>query len=332
LEGAPQGGIANPDARIARTVFAAAVMTLGMVAVLRWPLKQALLFSALISATDPVAVIAMFKDNNVRGRLRLLVESESLFNDGVAAVLFSLVLAWAQSTDATPISSGKIALSLVEVAGGGLLAGTCCAGVAILLVGRTADYLVESSLTMVVAYGSFLLAEHFQCSGVLATVSAGLIMGNIGILAQGEQARITKRGREFTLALWDFIAFIANSLVFLLIGLAVGGISFDTLGLQALAIIVVLVLISRALTVYPICLAFNWSKWCIEASFQHVLWWGGLRGAFCLALVLSLDPSLLMRNHIVVATFGVVVFSVVLQGLTMPILLRVTGISTPPST
>lgn len=313
------------------TVLAAALMTLGMVAVLRWPLKQALLFSALISATDPVAVIAMFKDNNVRGRLRLLVESESLFNDGVAAVLFSLVLAWAQSTDATPISSGKIALSLVEVAGGGLLAGTCCAGVAILLVGRTADYLVESSLTMVVAYGSFLLAEHFQCSGVLATVSAGLIMGNIGILAQGEQARITKRGREFTLALWDFIAFIANSLVFLLIGLAVGGISFDTVGLQALAMIVVLVLISRALTVYPICLAFTWSKWSIGASFQHVLWWGGLRGAFCLALVLSLDPSLSMRDQIVVATFGVVVFSVVLQGLTMPLLLRVTGISTPPS-
>jgi CPA1 family monovalent cation:H+ antiporter len=273
----------------------------------------------------------MFKDNNVRGRLRLLVESESLFNDGVAAVLFSLVLAGAQSTDVTPISSGKIALSLVEFAGGGLLAGTCCAGVAILLVGRTADYLVESSLTMVVAYGSFLLAEHFQCSGVLATVSAGLIMGNIGILAQGEQARITKRGREFTLALWDFIAFIANSLVFLLIGLAVGGISFNTQALQALAIIVVLVLISRALTVYPICLAFSWSKWSIGASFQHVLWWGGLRGAFCLALVLSLDPSLFMRDQIVVATFGVVVFSVVFQGLTMPLLLRATGISTPPS-
>lgn len=309
------------------TVVAALAMTAGTVGILGWPFKQALLFASLISATDPVAVIAMFKDNNVRGRLRLLLESESLLNDGVAAVLFSLVFAWVQASGAGPLSPSQITLSLVEIVGGGLLAGIGCAGAAILLVGRTGDYLVESSLTMVVAYGSFLLAEHFQCSGVLATVSSGLIMGNVGILAVGDQARITKRGREFTLALWDFVAFIANSLVFLLIGLAVGGIPFNTLGLQALAVIVILVLISRAFTVYPICAAFNWSRWRIGASFQHVLWWGGLRGAFCLALVLSLDPSFFMRDKIIVATFGVVVFSVVFQGLTMPLLLRVTGIT-----
>jgi CPA1 family monovalent cation:H+ antiporter len=307
------------------TIVAAVAVAVGMTYILAWPLKPALLFGVLIAATDPV--IAMFKDNDVRGRLRLLVESESLLNDSVAAVLFSLALAWVQASATAQITSAEIGQSLLVIVGGGLLAGIASAAVAIGLAGRTVDYLVESALTMVVAYGSFLLAEHFHCSGVLATVSAGLVMGNLGILSEGDGVRITKRGREFTLALWDFIAFIANSLIFLLIGLAVAGIPFSALGMKALAIIVVLVLIGRALTVYPICAAFRWSRWRIGMSFQHVLWWGGLRGALGLALVLSLDPMLAMRDQIVVATFGVVVFSVVIQGLTMPLLLHATGIA-----
>ena len=180
---------------------------------------------------------------------------------------------------------------------------------------------------MVVAYGSFLLAERCHGSGVLATVTAGLVMGNLGILGEGDDIPISQRGREFTLALWDFIAFIANSLVFLLIGLTVAGIPFSTLGVKALAIAIAAVLAGRAITVYPICAAFHWSRWRITAAFQHVLWWGGLRGALALALALSLDQGLPMRNQLVVATFGVVVFSVVLQGLTMPLLLHATGIT-----
>jgi CPA1 family monovalent cation:H+ antiporter len=309
------------------TVIAAAVVAVGMVYALAWPIKPALLFGALIAATDPVAVIAMFKDNSVRGRLRLLVESESLLNDGVAAVLFSLVLAWPQASVETAVTLTQIAQSLLLVVGGSVLVGTVCASAAIALAGRTADYLIESTLTTVVAYGSFLLAEHSHCSGVLATVTAGLLMGNLGILAVGEGKSISKRGREFTLALWDFAAFVANSLVFLLIGLTVAGISFDQFGFRALAIVIALVLLGRALTVYPISVGFAWSKWRIGLGFQHVLWWGGLRGALGLALALSLDPTLQMRDQILVATFGVVVFSVVLQGLTMPLLLRAIGIT-----
>jgi CPA1 family monovalent cation:H+ antiporter len=309
------------------TLIAAFFVAAGMVYGLGWPLRSALLFGVLIAATDPVAVIAMFKDNGITGRLRLLVESESLANDGVAAVLFSLVLAWSQTPGNQTATPGDIAQTLLVTVGGGVLSGSVFAAAAIVIAGRTADHLVESSLTLVVAYGSFLMAQQFHCSAVLATVTAGLLMGNLGILADGEHSRISQRGREFTLELWDFFAFIANSLVFLLIGLTVAGIPVRELGGRLLLIIICFVLLGRALTVYPLCLAFMGSRWRIPFSLQHVLWWGGLRGALGLALALSLDPSLQMRDQILVATFGVVVFSVVVQGLTMPLVLRATAAS-----
>jgi monovalent cation:H+ antiporter, CPA1 family len=309
------------------TLIAAVFVAAGMVFALGWPLRSALLFGVLIAATDPVAVIAMFKDNGITGRLRLLVESESLANDGVAAVLFSLVLVWSQTTGNQTATPGDIAQTLLVTVGGGVLSGAVFAAAAIVIAGRTADHLVESSLTVVVAYGSFLMAERLHCSPVLGTVTAGLLMGNLGILADGERSQISRRGREFTLELWDFFAFIANSLVFLLIGLTVAGIAVTKLGDMSLLIIICLVLIGRAVTVYPVCLTFMKSRWRIPFNSQHVLWWGGLRGALGLALALSLDPALQMRDQILVATFGVVVFSVVVQGLTMPLLLRVAAVS-----
>ena len=133
---------------------------------------------------------------------------------------------------------------------------------------------------------------------------------------------MSSRGREFALDLWEFIAFIANSLVFLLIGLSIANVSFSRLSVIAFAAIIALVLLGRALTVYPLCLLFARSRWAIPLRAQHVLWWGGLRGALGLALALVLPASLPYRGEIVVATFGVVAFSVILQGLTMPRLLR----------
>lgn len=184
------------------TLIAAVFVAASMVYGLGWPLRSALLFGVLIAATDPVAVIAMFKDNGVKGRLRLLVESESLANDGVAAVLFSLVLAWSRTAGNQTATPGDIAQTLLVTVGGGVLSGAVFAAAAIVIAGRTADHLVESSLTLVVAYGSFLMAERFHCSPVLATVTAGLLMGNLGILADGEHGRISPRGREFTLLGW----------------------------------------------------------------------------------------------------------------------------------
>jgi CPA1 family monovalent cation:H+ antiporter len=304
------------------TLISAVVVTAGMAVVLDWPIRSALLFGVLIAATDPVAVIAMFKDNGVTGRLRLLVESESLFNDGVAAVLFSLTLTWAQAAGGDLVTPTEVVKNLLFTVGGGTMVGLACAGVAIAVAGRTSDYLVESTLTAVTAYGSFLLAEHFLYSGVLATVAAGLLLGNMGILSENDRGRMSPRGREFAIALWDFIAFIVNSLIFLLIGMTLAGIPFSRVGAVTLATIIGLVLLARAATVYPLCLLFVRSRWAIAFRSQHVLWWGGLRGALGLALALALPPSLAYRNEILVATFAVVAFSVVVQGLTMPLLLR----------
>jgi len=295
-----------------------------MQAALAWPLPAALIFGVLIAATDPVAVIAMFKDTGITGRLRLIVESESLLNDGVAAVLFVIVLGWAQAMGQGSMTAGAIARDLALTAGGGVLVGLACGGVVVAVAGRSRDHLVETALTTVAAYGSFLLAEHLHVSGVLATVAAGLLMGNLGIL--GSHDFLLLRGREFVLAFWEFAAFIANSLVFLLIGLTVAHLPMTGLGPAGFAVCVGLVLLGRAVTVYPLCLVFAWSHWAIPVRGQHVLWWGGLRGALALALTLALPPSLPGRNEIVAAAFTVVAFSVVVQGLTMPPLLRLLGL------
>ncbi len=159
------------------TLIAAVFVAASMVYGLGWPLRcPALLFGVLIAATDPVAVIAMFKDNGIKGRLRLLIERESLANDGVAAVLFSLVLAWSQTAGNQTATPGDIAQTLLVTVGGGVLSGAVFAAAAIVIAGRTADHLVESSLTLVVAYGSFLMAERFHCSPVLATVPARTLL------------------------------------------------------------------------------------------------------------------------------------------------------------
>jgi CPA1 family monovalent cation:H+ antiporter len=307
------------------TIVAAGVVAEGVVLVLGWPPGPALLFGVLMAATDPVAVVAMFKDNKIAGRVRLLVESESLFNDGVAAVLFTLALAWVAAADGPAIAPAAVAQVLLFTVGGGIVAGLACAGAVVVIAGRTSDHLVESTLTTVAAYGSFLVAEHFHCSGVLATVAAGLLTGNLTVLNGEAESQISSTGRQFILDLWEFIAFIANSFVFLLIGLTVAEVSFRRLGLTAFATIIALVLVGRAFTVYPICGVFAWSRWAIPIAAQNVLWWGGLRGALGLALALALPASLPFRGEIIAATFGVVAFSVVLQGLTMPPLLRRAG-------
>jgi CPA1 family monovalent cation:H+ antiporter len=289
-------------------IVSAAFVAAGMAFLLSWPAMPALVFGVLIAATDPIAVIALFKDIGVTGRLRLLVESESLFNDGVAAVLFGLTLTWTQSLQGASMSGAMVALTLAKVAGGGVLIGIACGIVAIAFAWRTSDHLVETALTAVAAYG---------------TVAAGLLMGNLGVLIEDEgRAALSSQGREFVIAFWEFAAFIANSLVFLLIGLRVAGMAFADVGWAIVPVATLLVLAGRAVSVYPLCLPFARSRWAVPMREQHILWWGGLRGALALALALALPISLPFNNDILIATFGVVTFSVVVQGLTMPMLIR----------
>lgn len=306
----------------AGTLIAAAVVATSMTAY-GWPLLSAMVFGSLIAATDPVAIIAMFKDNRIKGRMRLLVESESLLNDGAAAVLFVMALAFAQSGGADQ-SAAAIAMTLAKIVLGGVAVGAMFGGGAILVSLRTSEHLVEASLTTIAAFGSFLVAEHLHVSGVLATVTAGLVMGNLGILSE-QGGYISLKGREFVLSFWDFAAFLANSVVFLLIGADVATIPFDRVGATPVAVAIATVLCARAITVYPLSSLFFFSRWKISFREQHVLWWGGLRGALALALALSLPDSLPLRDEIVAVTFAVVGFSIVVQGLTMPLLLRALG-------
>lgn len=158
-------------------LLAGGLTTAGIHYLVGWPWGPAVLFGALISATDPVSVIATFKELGVTGRLRLLVEAESLFNDGTVAVIFGIALA---AISGGTISAGGIASNFIITVVGGVLCGLLTSGAMILLAGRTEDHLIELTFTTVAAYGSFLLAEHFHFSGVLATLAAGILIGNTG--------------------------------------------------------------------------------------------------------------------------------------------------------
>ncbi|WP_457797196.1 cation:proton antiporter [Methylocystis sp. S23] len=306
------------------TVVSAAVVAYACVALLGWPLPSALVFGSLIAATDPVAIIAMFKDNGVKGRLRLLVESESLLNDGAAAVLFVMALAWAESHGAGQ-GAGEIMLTLARIVLGGVAIGALVGGAAIIIAMGTAEHLVEVALTTIAAFGSFLFAEHFHFSGVLACVTAGLMMGNLGLLREDDRSYLSERGREFVHGFWEYAAFLANSMVFLMIGVDVASTPFAEYGFALVFAVIAITLAARAAAVYPLSALFLPTRWRISFGEQHVLWWGGLRGALGLALALSLPESLPMRDVVVVATFGVVAFSIVAQGLTMPLLMRALG-------
>ncbi len=300
----------------AGVALAATLTAAGMVAIVGWGLPAAVVFGFLIAATDPVSVIATFQDAGVGGRLRLLVEAESLANDGTAAVATAAALAWAAGEATTP---GAIGAALVVTVGGGLLCGAGVGALLLWVAGRARDPLVEITLTMVAAYGSFLLAEHWHLSGILATVAAGVVAGNApGLGRAGDAARAAIQGY------WDYVAFTANSVIFLMLGSHAAR-ELPTLWVPALAAIG-LVTVGRAVAIYPLCALFARSRLAVERRHQHVLVWGGLRGALALALALGLPASLPGREAVVTTTFAVVLFSIVVQGLTVTPLMRRLGL------
>ncbi len=297
-------------------VLSGGVTAAGMHYAMGWQWMDALIFGALIAATDPVSVIATFKEARAHGRLLVLIEAESLFNDGTAAVAFGAVAALAMGQQ---LSSGQIALMLARTIGGGVLCGAAVAVVSLLLMGRTTDHLVEITFTTVAAYGSFLLADHFGLSGVLATITAGLVMSNLKSLDG-----ISPRGKEAIHAFWEYAGFVATSMVFLLIGIQQSRHNFLAVWLPTAAAIG-FVLLGRAFAVYGCCLAFSRSSLRVSGKHQHILFWGGLRGALALALALGLPEHLPLREEIVTISFGVVAFTIFVQGLTMTPFLRRMG-------
>lgn len=297
-------------------VLSAGVTAAGMHYLASWQWIDALVFGALIAATDPVSVVATFKEAKAQGRLLVLIETESLFNDGTAAVAFGVVVALASGQH---LSSIEVTAMLIRTILGGILCGAVVAFAALALAGRTNDHLVEITFTTVAAYGSFLLADHFGLSGVLATITAGLVMGNFNWFNA-----ISERGKEAVQAFWEYAAFVANSLVFLLIGMHEARQNFAALWLSA-AVAIALVTLGRALAIYPCCLLFSRSSLRVSGKHQHILFWGGLRGAVALALALGLPATVPMREEIITISFAVVAFSVFVQGLTMTPFLRRMG-------
>ncbi len=299
-------------------VVTAAVVAAGMHLVAGWSWLGGGLFGFLIAATDPVSVIAAFREMKVDHKLSLLVESVSLLNDGSAAVGFTVLVGLAQGGAASPAA---IAGSAAWMVLGGIAVGAAAALAVLLLAGRTDDRLVEITLTTLAAYGGFLGAEHLHMSGVLAAVAAGLIVGNVGW-----RGPISDEARRPVLAFWDYAAFLANSVVFILIGAHTSH-HLAQLFTPVSALAIVLVIVAQASAVYPLCALFIRSGQRVSLRFQHVLVWGGLRGALSLALALSLPDTLPEKGPILLAAFTVVVFSLFVQGLTMAPFIRRLGLT-----
>lgn len=291
------------------------VTALGMHYIVGWEWMSALFFGILIAATDPVSVIATFKEAGVHGRLRLLVETESLMNDGTAAVGFGVILSIAGGG---LLTVSGITISLISSIAGGIICGGIVAGIIFALARLTSDPLVEIIFTTFAAYASFLLAEHFHFSGVLSSLTAGLIIGELSPKA------LSPNGRTAVAAYWEFLGFLVNSIIFLSIGIHLSNQNFSGALIPSI-IAVLLVIFGRAFEVYACCAVFARSALRVESRHQHVLFWGGLRGALALALAVGLPTSLSNRELIISVTFIVVAFSIFVQGLTMTPLLRRLG-------
>lgn len=302
--------------------IAAAVVAAGMHYAIGWSWIGAALFGTLIAATDPVSVIASFRQMNCEPRLSMVVEAESLLNDGVAAVAFAVL-----SLIATVSADAGIAVPyFVWTLAGGMLTGIAVSAAILMVVGRTDDPLVEITLTTLAAYGSFLFAEHFHASGVISALCAGLVIGSVG-----RTGPVSRQGRDRVRWAWEYFAFLANSFVFILIGLNIAHQPLHRLGSAAAAIAILLVLAGRALAVYPLSVLFGRSRWKLEAAFQHTLFWGGLRGALALALALAVPSTVAERDAIILTAFVVVAFSILVQGLTLPWLIRRLELGPKPS-
>ncbi len=292
------------------------------------PLSSALVFGALISATDPVAVVALFRSLGAPKRLTTIVEGESLLNDGTAIVLFGIVLAAAVpmagahsgANDGASVGALAAVVQFLVVALGGVAVGAGLGWIVSQLIARVDDYLIETTLTTVLAFGAYLVGERLHVSGVLAVVVAGIVCGNLGPHGMSPTTRIV------LFNFWEYLAFVANSLVFLLIGLDVN-VRQIIQYLPQIGIAVGALLLSRALVIYGLTGIVNLYQRrspqfsAVPRSYQHVLFWGGLRGAISLALVLSLPAAFEDRGLLQVMTFGVVLFTLLIQGTTMNTLL-----------
>lgn len=270
-------------------------------------LGPAFLFGAMIAATDPISVLALFRKLGMDRRLTMILEGESLFNDGTAVVVFKLVLAVVLAGSQISIET-SVGQFLIVVLGGAVI-GSFLGFMASKITFFFEDHLLEITLTTILAYGSFLLAEALHVSPVISVVAAGIVMGNYG-----SRTAMSPTTRLAVNSFWEYTAFVVNSMVFLLIGLQV---KFDLLskyGLQ-IGVGIAAVLVARAVVVYGLCPFIQSKQHPIPFKWQHLLFWGALRGSLCMALALSIPANFEYREMIIITTFGVVLFTLLVPGL-----------------
>ncbi len=279
------------------------------------PLPYCLVFGALISPTDPIAVLGILKKTQVPAALEAKIAGESLFNDGVGVVLFTLLVAVA--TGGGELTAGGIAWLFVTETAGGILLGLAAGYVAYRAMLAIDEHNLEVLITLALVMGTYAVALHLHLSGPIAIVVAGLFIGN-----HGTQFAMSESTRDHLETFWSLLDEILNSLLFLAIGFEVFALTLTPAMLWVAASAIPLVLAARFISVsLPIRALRLWHDYTVGAI--PVLTWGGLRGGISVALALSLSPSP-VRDQILAATYGVVVFSIVVQGLTIERVVRAT--------
>ncbi len=273
----------------------------------------ALFAGVILAITDTVSVIAVFKEVSVPSRLSTIVEGESLFNDGVALVMFGLIVRVYSQGSFTILDGMQ---QLFVVIGGGVLLGLGLGYLTVGLFRQTDDTLSSILLTVAVALGAFQISQVIGVSGAVAVVVAGLFIGNIGL------SREVSASTQITLlSFWEYASFSVNTFIFLLIGLEVDLYTlWSTLPLVLLA--VVFYQIGRLLSVYPLLALLRWFDRPIPVRWQHVLFLGNVKGSLSMALALSIPLGLLQRERILALVFGAVLVSLVGQGLSLPWLVK----------
>ncbi len=269
----------------------------------------ALLAGVILAITDTVSVIAVFKEVPVPSRLSTIVEGESLFNDGVALVLFGLILK-VYSTGSLTVVEGLQELAIVIV--GGSLLGLALGYLSTGLFARLDDPLSSILLTVALALGTFQIAHLIGVSGVVAVVIAGLIFGNVGL-----SRSVAASSRVTLLSFWEYAGFGVNTFIFLLIGIEIDPVALWRI-LPAVLLAVLAYQVGRVLSVYPLLAGIGWFDRPIPLRWQHVLFFGNIKGSLSMALAFSLPSALVGREQLIALVFGTVLLSLVGQGTSLP--------------